>query len=234
MKRLMLISNSFCFGKGYLEHCASAIRTFLGPITQLIFVPYALKDWDRYTEIARDGFAKIGISVTSVHDTKFACHRQAIESARAIFIGGGNTFRLLARLYDKELLGVIREKVTSGEIVYLGVSAGANVACPTIKTTNDMPIVQPVSFGALNLVPFQINPHYIDPDPASKHMGETRDKRIAEFHEENAATVIGLREGSWIRVENGEARLEGETGAKLFSKGITTPTEWGKNCPMNA
>jgi dipeptidase E len=144
----------------------------------------------------------------------------------AVFVGGGNTFRLLKTLQDGGLLDQIRRKVLDG-MRYMGSSAGANLACPTIKTTNDMPIVQPADFHALGLVTFQINPHYIDADPNSRHMGETREKRISEFHEENDLTVIGLREGSWIVVDQGRATLHGETGAKIFLKG-NAPAEWDR------
>jgi dipeptidase E len=234
LRKLLLISNSFCFGKGYLEHCAAAIQKFLGPINNLVFIPYALKDWGSYTRIAREGFAKMGITVTGIDEFEFGSDHDEVvrDRAQAIFVGGGNTFRLLDTLYKKGLIPAIRSRVKKG-MPYLGASAGANVAGPTIKTTNDMPIVCPPSFNALDIFPFQINPHFVDADPNSKHMGETREKRIAEFHEENDCTVIGLREGSWVVVEYGMARLEGDTGAKLFSKGIITPTEWGKNHPMN-
>ncbi|MBZ5620496.1 MAG: dipeptidase PepE [Acidobacteriia bacterium] len=142
----------------------------------------------------------------------------------AIFVGGGNTFRLLKTVEDSGLLDQIPQKVRGG-MLYMRSSAGANLACPTIKTTNDMPIVQPAHFNAFGLVSFQINPHYIDADPNSKQMGETREKRLAEFHEENNLTVIGLREGSWIAVDQGRATLHGETGAKIFVKG-EAPAEW--------
>ena len=136
-----------------------------------------------------------------------------------MFIGGGNTFRLLKALYDFDLLGPIRERVQNG-MPYIGSSAGSNVAAPTIRTTNDMPIVEPPSFDALGLVSFQINPHYIDPDPNSKHMGETREERIVQFLEENDTPVVGLREGAMLRIEHGETILRGSTGARIFRKGF--------------
>ncbi len=159
----------------------------------------------------------MGYELDSLHQA--ADLPQAIQSAEAIFIGGGNTFRLLKALYDRNLLGAIRERVHTGT-PYLGSSAGSNVAGPTIKTTNDMPIVQPPSFEALQLVPFQINPHYLDPDSNSKQMGETREERIEQFLEENATPVIGLREGAWLRIENGSCLLKGTGGARLFRKKI--------------
>lgn len=215
-KRLLLISNSFYYGKGYLDHCADEIIDFLVQIKTVLFIPYALKDHDRYESIAKARFKKIGINLISIHKQKNIY--KAVKEAESIFIGGGNTFRLLNSLYKHKLIKIIKEKVEGG-VPYIGTSAGANVACPSIKTTNDMPIIQPPSFAALNLVPFQINPHYIDPDPNSKHMGETREKRIQEFHEENNTPVIGLREGSWLRIKNNEIRLKGKTGAKIFVKG---------------
>ena len=224
-RRLMLISNSFCFGKGYLEHCAEAILEFLGTIRSLVFIPFALKDWNKYLQIARAGFDKMGIKATGIHELEPVNKPdQVIRDAEAGFVGGGNTFRLLNLLYKTNVYSGLRQRVNEG-MPYLGASAGSNMACPTIMTTNDMPIVFPPSFAALGFVPFQINPHYIDPDPNSKHMGETRDKRIAEFHEENGPDVIGLREGSWIIVEEGSATLHGTTGAKIFVKG-EQPKEW--------
>jgi dipeptidase E len=155
--------------------------------------------------------------LTSIHTATNPV--QAVKDTEAIFIGGGNTFRLLKTLYDFDLLGPIRERVADG-MRYIGSSAGSNVAAPTIKTTNDMPIVQPPSFDALSLVSFQINPHYLDPDPNSKHMGETREERIRQFLEENDTPVVGLREGAMLRIENGETILRGSTGARIFRKGV--------------
>jgi dipeptidase E len=143
---------------------------------------------------------------------------QAVNETDAIFIGGGNTFRLLKALYDHELLGPIRERVAGG-MPYVGSSAGSNVAGPTIRTTNDMPIVQPPSFDALGLVSFQLNPHYLDADPNSTHMGETREERIMQFLEENETPVIGLREGAMLRIENGTTTLRGSSGARIFRRG---------------
>jgi dipeptidase E len=140
-----------------------------------------------------------------------------VEEAESIFVGGGNTFRLLKGLYDFELLSSIRSRVEQG-IPYIGSSAGSIVAGTTIKTTKDMPIVEPPSFDALGLVPFQISPHYLDPDPSSKHMGETQEERILQFLEENDVPVVGLREGAMLRVETGSVRLKGQAGARLFRR----------------
>ncbi len=215
-KRLLLISNSTQHGRGYLEHAEEELRDFLGGIKRVLFVPYALKDRDGYAEIARAKFSQMGFALESIH--RAPDPRKAVESAEAIFIGGGNTFRLLKTLYEYGLLAPIRLRVEGG-MPYIGSSAGSVVACPTIKTTNDMPIVEPPSLTALALVPFQINAHYVDPDPSSTHMGETREVRLREFHEENETPVVGIREGSMLRVENGATTLKGTTGAKIFRRG---------------
>jgi dipeptidase E len=214
---ILLISNSTLYGSGYLDHAEDEIRSFLGDIKRVLFVPYALFDRDTYAATAQKRFQKIGYDLTSIHTATNPV--QAVKDTEAIFIGGGNTFRLLKTLYDLDLLGPIRERVADG-MRYIGSSAGSNVAAPTIKTTNDMPIVQPPSFDALGLVSFQINPHYLDPDPNSKHMGETREERIRQFLEENDTPVVGLREGAMLRIENGETILRGSTGARIFRKGV--------------
>ena len=217
MSRILLISNSTLFGSGYLDHAESEIRDFLGDVKRVLFVPFALYDRDAYAASARERFKRMGYELTSVHD-RVVDRFQAVAETDAIFIGGGNTFRLLKTLYDQFLLGPIRQRVAEG-MPYIGSSAGSNVAGPTIKTTNDMPIVEPPSFDALGLVSFQLNPHYLDPDPDSKHMGETREKRIQEFLEENDTPVLGLREGAIARYENGSTVLKGSTGARIFRKG---------------
>lgn len=214
---ILLISNSTLYGSGYLDHAEDEIRSFLGDVKRVLFVPYALFDRDTYASTAQKRFQKMGYDLSSIHTA--ASPAQAVKDTDAIFIGGGNTFRLLKTLYDFDLLGPIRERVAGG-MPYIGSSAGSNVAAPTIRTTNDMPIVQPPSFDALGLVSFQINPHYLDPDPNSKHMGETREERIRQFLEENDTPVVGLREGAMLRIENGETILRGSTGARIFQKGL--------------
>src|ERR1044071_3954702 len=168
----MLVSNSTTHGSGYLDHCAAAISALLGPaIARVLFVPYALFDRDAYAARARVRFEAMGYGLDSVHDAGGGPVR-AVERAEAIFIGGGNTFRLLDALWRESLIEPIRHRARAGA-PYIGTSAGSNVACPSIRTTNDMPIVQPPSFSALDLVPFNINPHYLDPSPQSTHMGAT-------------------------------------------------------------
>lgn len=219
MKRILLLSTSALHGSGYMEYCAREVTDFFGRDTQrILFVPYALQDHDGYAAKVRARFAELGHALDSIHAAP-GRHgpRDAVKSAQALFIGGGNTFRLLSELYAHDLLDAIRERVATG-MPYMGSSAGSNVACVTIKTTNDMPIVYPPSFDALALVPFNVNPHYIDPDPASTHMGETRETRIREFHEMNDPPVVGLREGAWLRVEGNALALGGVKGARLFRR----------------
>jgi dipeptidase E len=215
-RRVLLISNSTLYGSGYLDHAETEIRNFLGEVKRVLFVPFALYDRDAYSATAQARFAAMGYDLASVHKATDA--RQAVEETEAVFIGGGNTFRLLKALYDFDLLAAIRRRVAA-RMPYIGSSAGSNVAGPTIKTTKDMPIVEPPSFNALGLVPFQISPHYLDPDPNSTHMGETQEERILQFLEENDTTVVGLREGAMVRVENGVTRLKGSSGARIFRKG---------------
>lgn len=216
MTRLLLLSNSTNHGEKYLDWAESDLRDFLGGIRTLLFVPYALHDLDGYANTARERFARMGVEVTSVHQTLDP--EEAASKAESIFIGGGNTFRLLTWLYDKRLVDAIRTRVREG-IPYIGASAGTNVACATIKTTNDMPIVYPPTFDAMELVPFQINAHYLDPMPDLKHMGETREQRIREFHEMNDTPVVGLREGCLLRREGSELTLKGPRSARIFRKG---------------
>jgi dipeptidase E len=212
---LLLVSNSTMRGGGYLEHCRDAIRELIGR-RRLLFVPWALHDHAGYAEKTREGLAAFDVTVESIHESDDPV--RAVREAEALFVGGGNTFRLLTALYEAELLDPIRERVGEG-IPYIGSSAGSNVACITIRTTNDMPIVEPPSFDALALVPFNINPHYLDPDPSSEHMGETREERIVQFLEDNDRTVVGLREGCWLRVSDDVVELGGTTRARVFRRG---------------
>jgi dipeptidase E len=214
--RVLLISNSTVYGRGYLDHVESEIKSFLGSARRVLFFPFALHDCDAYTATARNRFGAMGYSLESAHKTSVP--QKAVDETDAIFIGGGNTFRLLKALEDLDLIEAIRRKV-SGGAPYIGSSAGSNVAGPTIKTTKDMPIVQPRSFDSLGLVPFQISPHYLDPERNSTHMGETQEKRILQFLEENETPVVGIREGAWLLCANGSVTLKGQTGARIFRRG---------------
>ncbi len=214
--RLLLISTSTVFGTRYLEHAFGELRDVLAGARRVLFIPYALKDRDAYAARARETFGELGFGLDSLHDAGEP--RAAVERAEAVFCGGGNTFRLLTTLYELDLVEPLRRRALDG-MPYTGASAGANLACPTIRTTNDMPIVQPPSFEALALVPFQINPHYLDPAPGSTHMGETRETRLREFHEENETAVVGLREGAIVRVEGDSLLLKGVAGARVFRRG---------------
>lgn len=218
MSRLLLVSSSTTHGTGYLDHCQEEIIDHFGSagVTSILFIPYALADWDSYANKSGTRLRQMGLQQLSLHTTPKQA--EAIAQAQGIFIGGGNTFRLLKELYDRDLIEPIRQRVQAGA-PYLGTSAGTNVACPTIMTTNDMPIVYPPSLNALNLVPFQINAHYLDADPESTHMGETRDTRLDEFHEENRTPVVALREGAMLSVVDSTTLLLGQPGGKLFRPG---------------
>ena len=207
--RLLLISSSNVHGYGYLDHPEPALRAFLGEARRVAFVPFAAHDHDSYTTKVRERLARMDLDVISIDD---------LDDAEAIFVGGGNTFRLLKTLYDRDLLTAIRDRVRAG-LPYLGSSAGTVIAAPTMQTTNDMPIIEPPSFAALGLIDFQINPHYLDADPQSTHRGETREERIREYLEENERPVIGLREGSILRIEDGAITLLGEKTARVFRRG---------------
>jgi len=214
--RLLLISNSTLYGSGYLDHVEREIREFLGGVKSVMFVPFAIYTYDHYAKKARARYEQMGYKLNSLHEA--TDKQQAVRDAEAIFIGGGNTFRLLKALYDNQLLDVIRGRVLAG-MPYIGSSAGSNVAGPTIKTTNDMPIVEPPSFNSIGLVTFQINPHYLDADPNSTHMGETREERILQFLEDNDTPVVGLREGALLWIEDDNITVKGSSGARIFRKG---------------
>ena len=218
MKRLLLISNSTLYGSGYLDHAQSEIQDFLGKSARMAFVPFAMHDWSGYATQARERFQAMGYELVSLHEGSNP--QRTLAESDGIFVGGGNTFRLLKGLYDFDLLRVICQCVERG-LPYVGSSAGSNVACPTLKTTKDMPIVQPPSFEALGLVRFQISPHYLDPDPASRHMGETQEERILQFLEENETPVLGLREGAMVRIEGEKMTLKGSAKARVFRRGAT-------------
>jgi len=217
-RRLFLLSNSTQHGEGYLDHAIEELDGFLGAVRRMLFVPFALADRAGYAAKFRERLAQVGVEVESLAASPAG--REQIAAAASVFVGGGNTFRLLKTLQENNLLTMLRERVLGG-LPYAGASAGINLAGPTIRTTNDMPIVEPRSFDALGLVPFQINPHYLDPAPDSTHMGETRQQRIEEFLEENDRVVVGLREGGWIRVECERGWLGGRRGARIFRRGAS-------------
>ncbi|HVG34246.1 MAG TPA: dipeptidase PepE [Pyrinomonadaceae bacterium] len=218
-KRLLLLSNSTNYGERYLGYPADAIKEFLGAeIKRVLFVPFAgvRFSFDEYAKTVLERFEELGYQLESVHEVRDST--EAVSQAEAIAVGGGNTFHLLRGLYESKLIGAIRARVEQGA-PYIGWSAGSNVACPTIRTTNDMPIVEPPSLDALNLIPFQINPHYTDATPTG-HAGETRDERLQEFIEVNPDTyVVGLREGTMLRIEDSSIKLLGEKSARVFIKG---------------
>lgn len=222
--RLLLISNSTNPGEPYLGYPKKNIKEFLGnkPVKAL-FIPFAAVtfSFDEYEEKVSERFRELGHEIVSIHH--FSDKIAAIKEAEAIVVGGGNTWQLLKTIRDYNLIEGVRLKVFGGT-PYIGWSAGSNVACPTIRTTNDMPVVQPDSFEAFNLIPFQINPHYIDINP-SGHAGETREQRILEFIEVNPEIfVAGLREGSMLILENNKLVLSGSGTLRIFRKG-TQPVE---------
>ena len=214
---LLLLSNSTVHGHGFLAHALRPIESFLDGRRTLHFIPFALAAHDGYTRMVRDALGPLGVEVVGLHEAPDPT--DALERAEVLFVGGGNSFRLLRALQRLDLLDVVRRRVRAGELSYMGSSAGTNQACPTIRTTNDMPIVEPDGFEAFDLVPFQINPHYQDPDPDSSHMGETREKRILEFLEENDVPVLGIREGTWLRRRGDRLTLHGQPGGILFRRG---------------
>lgn len=224
--RLLLLSNSKNVGQGYLEHAEQPITDFLGTsVKTVLFVPYAAVrlTFDEFAATVAVRLGAMGYGVEPIHRTRSP--KAAVKKAEAIVVGGGNTFHLLKTLHEKGLVEAIRERARAGT-PYVGWSAGSNVACPTMKTTNDMPIVEPPSLSACGLVRFQINPHYLDVHPQG-HGGETREERLLEFIAANPRVhVVGLREGSILRVEGGHIALLGEKAARIFLKG-RTPWEVG-------
>jgi dipeptidase E len=211
--RLLLLSNSTNHGSPMFAHAADAFAEVAAG-DRVTFVPYALADWDDYADRVTAAFGAMGIEVVSAH--RSTTPDQAILRADVVMMGGGNTFRLLDSLHGLDVLDGLARRVRAGETRYMGASAGTNVACPTIRTTNDMPICRPRSFDALGLLPFQINLHYFDHDPASTFMGESREERISEFLEENHCPVLAMYEGSWLQVDGGTATVTGP--ARLFQR----------------
>ncbi len=213
---LLIVSTSTIHGKPYLSYLDAEVPGFFSQGKNILFIPYARPggiSWDEYTAIATKKFTEWGFQMRGIHT--FKTNLEALAWANGIFTGGGNTFVLLKTVYETGLFGLLDAAVRGG-LPYMGTSAGCNLAGLSIGTTNDMPIVYPPSFASFGWVNFNINPHYLDPDPTSKHMGETRETRIKEFHHFNAQPVVGLREGSWIRLENGQMELKGELTARIF------------------
>lgn len=225
--KLLLLANSTQPDREPLAHALAEIVA-LG-VSELLFVPYALADHDKYTSSITGALEQIGIRVRGLHSV--ANPAVSITNAEGIMVGGGNTFRLLKRLQDLNLVTRLTNAVRDG-VPYVGSSAGTNLACPTIRTTNDMPIVEPLDFTALGLVPFQVNPHYIDPIVSAKYMGESRSKRLEEFLEENDVPVVAMREGSWLVVEDQRIGVGGQGGVKLFSR-WHTPKEFGTGADLS-
>ena len=210
---LLLLSNSTNYGQMMYAHAAHAFAEVVAdrPVT---FIPFALADWDDYADRAIAAMRAFGVTATSAH--RASAPDRAILEAEVVMMGGGNTFRLLDSLYHLNVIDGLSQRVRAGEARYIGASAGSNVACPSIRTTNDMPICRPPRFDGLGVVPFQINLHYVDADPLSTYMGETRDTRIEEFLEENDCPVLAMYEGSWLQIRDGKATVTGP--ARLFQR----------------
>jgi len=216
MQQITIASTSTVHGSGYLEYLLDHLSHFFKNANNILFIPYARPggiSHDVYTELVQKAFLKINKTVTGIHTHQDPV--EAIKQAEAIFVGGGNTFVLTNQLYKNNLIKALQTAIKTGT-PYLGTSAGSNICGLTIKNTNDMPIVYPSSFNALALVPFNINPHYLDPIPNSTHMGETRETRIKEFHNYNTNPVVGLREGSWLLVSGPSITLKGPLSARIF------------------
>jgi len=216
MKNLIIASTSTIYGLGYLEYLLPVLKDHFKNANTILFIPYARPggiSHDDYTAKVAEAFAKIDKKVVGLHT--FENPIEAIEKAEGIFIGGGNTFLLVKQLYWYKVMLPLKEILQNGT-PYLGCSAGSNITGLTMETTNDMPIVYPPSFQTLGMVPFNINPHYLDPVDGSTHMGETRETRINEFHYFNSQPVLGLREGSWLEVRGPKITLKGSLSARLF------------------
>ena len=218
MKNLIVASTSTLHGSGYLEYILPNLSELFKSTNEILFIPFARPggiSHDDYTAVAQKAFSKIDKKVVGLHTFKDSI--DAIENAKGIFTGGGNTFVLVKQLHEQKVMNPLREVLFYGT-PYLGTSAGSNICGQTMQTTNDMPIVYPPSFKTLGVLPFNINPHYLDPDPTSKHMGETRETRIKEYHTQNTLPVLGLREGSWLQVHGEEITLKGILDTRVFEK----------------
>lgn len=221
MKNLIVASTSTVHGQKYLEYLSETLSDLFADTDEVVFIPFARPggiSHDEYTEKASEAFSEIGKKLVGIHT--FDAPKEALSRAKGIFTGGGNTFVLVSQLYKYDLMASLRDRIFDG-LPYLGTSAGSNICGLTMQTTNDMPILYPPSFKTLGVIPFNINPHYQDPDPKSKHMGETREERIHEFHSQNTIPVVGLREGSWLQVKGDNIILKGSLSARIFEKGKT-------------
>jgi len=231
MQNIIIASTSTIHGSGFLEYLLEDLKLHFIDTNTILFIPYARPSGishDTYTKKVQDVFSKIGKTIIGIHE--FNDPIKAIKEAKGIFVGGGNTFVLVNKLYKNNLISELQEVVNSGT-PYLGTSAGSNICGLNICTTNDMPIVYPPSFKTLAFVPFNINPHYLDPNTTSKHMGETRETRIKEFHNFNTQPVVGLREGSYLHVINNEIILKGKLTARIFEYN-KTPYEVDSNSTL--
>ncbi|WP_281235218.1 dipeptidase PepE [Flavobacterium gelatinilyticum] len=224
MKSIIIASTSTLHGGNYLEYLLPVLKEHFKNCKNILFIPYARPggiSHDDYTKKAAEAFASINLNLQGIHEFKNT--EEAVQNAEGIFTGGGNTFVLVTQLYKNKIMQLLSEKVKNGT-PYLGTSAGSNICGLSMQTTNDMPIVYPPSFQTLGLIPFNLNPHYLDPDANSKHMGETRETRIKEFHAFNSIPVLGLREGSWLEVKGEKITLKGNLTARLFKQN-ETPAE---------
>lgn len=224
MKSIIIASTSTLHEGSYLEYLLPVLQVHFKNCKSILFIPFARPggiSHNDYTEKAAQTFATINISVKGIHE--FENPADAIKNAEGIFTGGGNTFLLVTQLYKHNIMQFLSETVKNGT-PYLGTSAGSNICGLSMQTTNDMPIVYPPNFQTLGLIPFNLNPHYLDPDLQSKHMGETRETRIKEFHAFNSIPVLGLREGSWLEVKGEKITLKGSLTARLFQQN-QNPTE---------
>ena len=216
MKNIIIASTSTLHGGDYLDYLLPELSLHFKHCKTILFIPFARPSGishEEYTSKVATAFAKINIKVKGIHE--YQDFSKAITNAEGIFTGGGNTFLLVTQLYKNKIMTILAETIKRG-IPYLGTSAGSNICGLTMQTTNDMPIIYPPSFQTLGLIPFNLNPHYLDADLQSKHMGETRETRIKEFHAFNNTPVLGLREGSWLEVRNDKITLKGDLPARLF------------------
>ncbi|XP_071449957.1 alpha-aspartyl dipeptidase [Hetaerina americana] len=232
-RKLLLLSTSTVYGSEYLQYAKAEIDSFFkrNNVAKILFIPFALINHDEYANEVKTAMGQWGYEVRSIHES--TSYEEEIQNAQAFFIGGGNTFLLLKTLYDHRLIEPLRKRVLTDGVPYMGSSAGTNVATVSICTTNDMPIVHVPSLSALAFVPFNVNPHYMDPTPGSKHMGETRETRINQYHViPGMPPVVGLREGSILEVDGDNLKLLKEIPARLFLAG-EKPKEYPGNSDLS-